>query len=226
MVIGTSVSNTPVATTPTYCTVADVYRYLREALPGSTADEGDLSQPMVKDLILEKEAEVDRACGTSWRARRVALEYHDYDTWISSGSWLVIQTRHKPVMTLAVASGDGFELWNGSTWEDWLANKTQGRASDWWLEEPTGNLYMRRSILLGDRDARVKLSYRYGNSAVPADIKSATAMLVAAELASGDLVSYGGSGTSAGGLGIDPKVRRWERRAYSILASHQHYGGA
>lgn len=224
--IGSLTGNTPIPTTPTYTTAAEVARILQKPVPSEHSDEGEPTLTQWNQTILAKEGEVDHWTKTSWRLRRELLEYHDFQTFIDEESWLLVKLRNAPTRTLDAASGDGLEVRQGGTWEDWLATKTQGPSGQFWIQEPEGFLRLRRSLFQYTDQARVRISYRYGISAVPAEIGYATALLAAAELSTGDLISLGGRNGEVDRVGVDPRVRRWERTAYAILAGYQKWGGS
>jgi hypothetical protein len=226
MAIGSSVGNSPIATTPTYCQVADVYEVLQKAMPSEHSDEGEPTLSMVKRRILAVENQIDRACNTSWRPRRELLEYHDFQTFFDEEFWILIGLKNKPVLPLSAVDGDALEVRQGGVWVDYLSQFTQGPNGQFWIEEPAGFLRLRRGPFEYTDQARVRVSYRYGNVNPPADIAEACAMLVAARLSSGDLVSIGGRGGESDRLAMDPRISQWKRDAYAIMAQYVHWGGS
>lgn len=226
MAIGSSVGNAPIPAVPTYCQVSDVYEVLQKPQPSAHSGEGEPTIAAVTRRILAVESEIDRACNTSWRARRELLEYHDFKTFFDEEYWILIQLKNKPVLTLDASQGDALEVRQGGVWVDWLAQFIQGPNGHFWLEEPEGYLRIRRGPFEYTDQARVRISYRYGNVGVPADIGEACAMLVAAKLASADLVSVGGEGSGVDRVQVDPRVRMWKKDAYAILSSYVRWGGS
>lgn len=225
MAIGSDVGNKPVtATGTTYCTVAQVYTYLQKPEPSAANDEGELTPAKVESLIRDMEGEIDSITGTSWRARQVRLEYHDFTTMRDEEYWVLLELRHKPVKTLSAASGDALEVRDGGSWTDWLATKTQGINGEFWIQEPDGFLRLRRGVCERTREARVRLSYRYGEVDVPEEIRQACAKLAAAEIASGDVIGVGGQGGGVDHVQLEPRVRLWRNAAYAILARYQGVG--
>src|SRR3990167_352248 len=132
--IGSNVANVPSPnppTAPTYCVIDDVVRYTQLLAPSEAADEGELTQTHWNNIIIDMEGEVDRVTGSSWRARRVELEYHDRNTRIDEENWVMFQLRHFPAKTLSAASGDALEVRQGNAWENWLdGSKTEGVRSE------------------------------------------------------------------------------------------------
>lgn len=226
MPIGSLTGNSAIPTTPTYCTVREVAVTLGKPVPSAHNDEGEPTLSDWEQHILDTEDEIDKICGTSWRLRRELLEYHDWKTFVDEESWILIKLINSPVRTLSAAEGDALEVRQGGNWEDWLATKTQSPAGHFWLQEPAGFLRVRRGLFQLTDQARLRISYRYGESVVPKAIRLATRLLTAAELASGDLISVGGRGGESDRLAMDPRIRRWENRAYSLLSRYQKWGGS
>lgn len=224
---GTQVADIAVDdSSPTYCTVDDVSRTLMEPVPPSGEDaEGTHTRSDWEAAIIDAEDEVDRSTGTSWRPRRVKLEYQDFDKWPDVQNFMRVDLAHNPVLPLDAASGDALEVWDGGDWEDWLATKTEGRNEDYWLKEPRGQLYLRRGIWPTRLDeARVRVSYRYGHSDVPRAIRKATRFLAAADLLTPDAVGQGGNQGDVDQMSIRDKADKWEQQAYQLLARYQRWG--
>lgn len=226
MPVGSLSGNTPVPTVPSYCQVSDVYEVLQKPAPSAHNDEGEPSTAAINRRILAAESEIDRVCNTSWRIRRELLEYHDWKTFTDEEFWIIVALKNRPVRTLDAALGDGLEVRQGGVWVDYLAQYTQGPNGQFWVQEPEGFLRIRRGPFEYTDQARVRITYRYGESAVPADIGEACAMLVAARLSSSDLVATGGQGGNMDRLQMDPRVRAWKHDAYAILASYVKWGGS
>lgn len=225
MPIGSDVQDTPVPVVPSYCTAADVAFVLGVPAPTSSADDGVATLAQWNTAILWAEADIDRTCKTGWRARQAKLEYHNLDTFLSPDHWVALDLRHSPVKTFSSVAGDALEFWNGGAWEDLLSTLTEGRAGGYWLQEDLGVLRIRRNPWFLYPDARVRVTYRYGYAAVPADIQQAAALLAAARLGVNHNFSQAGNGGSGpDGVTLKERVDQWRRDAYAILANYQHVG--
>lgn len=186
---GTTTENSP-----TYCTVDDVAIVLQKPVPSEHTDEGEPSKSDWQKAILWAEGEIDRATNNSWRPRRSGLEFHDFDSLVDKQGFLMVDLDHRSVRPFDSGKGDLFEVWDGDSYEDWLSTKTQGRAEDWWIQEPAGYLYVKRGIFpVRLRDARIRVSYRYGQTRVPHDVERATAELAATVLDRGMKLAPGGA---------------------------------
>lgn len=224
MAITSAAGNKAVATAPTYCAASDVAEILQKPAPSAHAGEGEPSLAAWNNRILAAEDEIDTTCGTSWRPRREYLEYHDWETYADEEYWIQLKLNHAPVLTLSAADGDGLEVRQGGIWTNMLGGGyVQGPNGQFWVQEDSGVLRIRRSIFQLTDQARVRVNYRYGNSQVPQAIKEACALLVAARLSMGDLVATGGRGGEVDRIGLDPRIREWKREAYSILARYQRW---
>lgn len=210
-------------TTPSYCTVSDVARVLQKPEPSEHNDEGKPTKSDWQEEILWAEGEADRITNNSWRPRRSELEYHNFETIVDKQGFFRVDLNHRNVKTLDSAKGDELLIWDGDSYEDWLATKTQDRSEDFWVQEPQGYVHIRRGIFpVRLRDARVKTSYRYGQGAVPDDVRRATALLAAASLETGDTIGFGAAPDGQmDRIEISTKSQRRRRQAYQLLARHQ-----
>jgi len=171
----------------TYCTADDVRRVLQvdfdfssQKLPTDTDVEASIE---------EAEDEIDQETQHAWRAVTVTNEFYDIPIQAyREGVGTPIHLKHRNVRTLASGSGDKLEVWDGSSYEDWLTTKTEGRANDYWLDEELGILYIRRYWKYYWKKA-IRMTYRYGESTVPKDIRKATAMLAAIDFIMSDDLS-------------------------------------
>lgn len=224
MAIGSSVQDIPVPVVPSYATAADVAFVLGVEAPSAHGDEGVPTLAQWNQALLWAEADIDRTVKTAWRVRQAKLEYKDLDTFLTVDHWLALDLRHSPVLTLSAVAGDALEFWSGSTWEDWLATQQEGRANQYWVQEDTGVLRIRRNPWFLYPDARVRVTYRYGYAACPADIQQAAALLAAARLGANRAFAKGGHGGDVDQTSIADNIAVWKREAYAILANYQHVG--
>lgn len=224
--IGSSVQDIPVTeTTPSYGSVARVARILQKSIPSPDAGEGEPNLQDWIDTLIAAEDSIDQALGTSWRARQRKLEYHPRKTWITKENYYRVRLEHGPIRTLDAVQGDALEVWTGS-WEDWLATRTEGRGRDYYLEETGPFLYLRRTYFDLDyaNDPALRLTYRYGFSAVPSAVKEAASKLAACSLVTGDQVGTQGNGGSVDRIRVPDKKADWWREAWTALAPYQRVG--
>lgn len=118
---------------------------------------------------------------------------------------------------LLLADVDKLEVWTGSSYSDWLDDKTEGRANDYWMDEEEGVLYLRYHFPYFTKKA-VRMTYRYGESTVPNDIKEAAAMMAAIKVLESDdrsaVMAETGDPTR---IVYDNRIRNWQREIDRII---------
>lgn len=166
----------------TYCAATDVQRVLNKPTAFSSSTTPTSTQ--VESFINEAEDEIDRRTQHAWKSTSVSNEYYDIPSYpvrlegFTTG--FEINLRHRKITTLATPT-DKLEVWNGSSWVDWVATKTEGRANDYWLDLEQGKLFIKNFYLFFRRKG-IRMTYRYGESSVPKDIQRAAAMLAAIQI--------------------------------------------
>jgi hypothetical protein len=214
-----------------YCTSTDVMRIMQIATPSGVTKPTD---DQIEDYIAEVEDEIDRFTGHSWRTRysqsttgqdTSSPEYEYYDVpqarrYNFSTGW-TIYLKHRFIKTFSAAAGDAIEIWNGSSWDDWLGGRTEGRANDYWVDYAKGALNIRLWIAFHITQA-VRVKYRYGEAKVPYDVREACAMLVASRIIPSDdrSMALPETGDSTRMTHKD-RSQDWEKRAYALLARRQ-----
>ncbi|MAE82628.1 MAG: hypothetical protein CMB80_07840 [Flammeovirgaceae bacterium] len=196
-----------------YCTHADVANFLqRPAFSGSTTPLADT----VTDEIATWEAFIDSETGHAFDARTITDEYHSFPTTMRKfGLFEVhINLNHRQISGITALN-----VWDGSTWENFVSTRTEGRSADWWYDATDGIIFF-RGIKPFINEFAVKVTYTYGDSAVPADIKGACIRLAAIsvvanyhqqmELGTGALIPMDNS----------TKVDTWRKQADDILKRH------
>jgi len=208
-------------TNPTYATVVDVERLTGINFTATSTP----SIEDVEDFLLDAEDEIDYRTGHAWREASVADEYHDFPRHpIISGVsfWYPIRLHHRSVRSFDSNSGDKIEVWDGSSWTDWVSEKTEGRDEDWWCNYTLGIIWIRRPTLLYRLHA-CRVTYRYGETSVPRDVKRAAAMLAAIQvLRANDMVGI--SPDNATSITVDRKIESWKTEIDEIIARRSEFG--
>lgn len=140
-----------------YTTSNKVARYLNLPSFSSTTTPTDET---VEDIIARIEGDIDNDTNTAWRERQVYQEMRNIETNYVYGSGIPIGVMFRPIQSFSTAKGDKLELWDGSSWIDWTATKTEGRANDYWIEPP-GTIWIVNEWA-SFRRARIRVTYRYG----------------------------------------------------------------
>lgn len=207
----------PVPVAPTYTTADRVALVLRDSPYSAHADYAEADKGDVEDWILEAEEEVDKDVQQAWRERRVTQAYYDFPDHADEEGFLAIPLGRPHVRAISA-----LEVWEGSAWVDYIASKTEGRDEDWFLVEDSGLLMI--SALHGFRGSRrhrVRVTYTYGLSSVPADIRRATTLMAAYLKVTGGVYEEHGHGGPVDRIPRSEASSRWLSQARAILKRHR-----
>jgi hypothetical protein len=220
--------------TVTYCTAANVASFLRLIDPATGARMvfGVSSEPLQSEVeawINEAEDYIDEQTHHAWRSTQVSNELHDHHMrWDGFGHLeYAVTLMNRSVLTFAHAT-DKIELWNGSAWKDLVdpANGfTEARDKDYWVDYTNGIVYLvsQRSIL---GRGTVRVTYRYGETVVPGDIKRAAEMLAGLRYLESDFYRLG---LPDGQDFASPKasiMQKWRDDIEGILEHRKEFRGA
>lgn len=174
-----------------YCNAEDVQRLL--GLVRFNADTFP-TREQVQELILEAEDEIDQTTHNTWKSTTVTEEYYDFPVehgysghgrvfpW---GTGWAIYIHRRNITPFSNSDGDKIELWNGSSYDDWVVTKTEGRNNDYWLDSTQGILYIKNWYPFFRRKG-IRLTYRAQQSPVPKDIQKATSILASIDIIRSD----------------------------------------
>lgn len=202
-----------------YCTPIDVAEILGiSAWP----DTGPVTEAVIDKWITRMEDRVDRAIGNSYKKQTASEEYQNYYAVENrADTGVPVYLDHDNLFDFDSTKGDKIEVWDGAAYTQLQTTGTEGRGEDYWFDLKKGVLFLRlgsRTKILG-----VRVTYRYGNySVIPGDIQDATALLVAARVATLD-------GTAAvlqsEGRDVPPeeRINLWQREANRTLNSQRGF---
>lgn len=132
----------------TYVSVERVGEFLNFNQPSGFTSYTIPSSGSISRRIERVEDFVDRFTRHSYRSNTVSNEYYDWPYYrFRNVRWRFlheegsIHLRHYPIRTLNSALGDKLQVWNGSTYDDFLTSKTEGRANDYWVDETEGIIH-------------------------------------------------------------------------------------
>jgi hypothetical protein len=209
-----------------YCEPSDVQRLLR--INSAFSSSSNPSENQVYAFIEDAMSDIDSLTRHAWRAVTETNEYHSLPQKYNYiyGLGVRIKLGHRLVRTLETAQGDKLEVWDGNSWEDWIVNKNSGRGNDYWLDETNGVLYLNQAHWYF-RDNVIRVTYRYGESTIPRDIRKACALLVASEIVASDQFSSLLK-ASADGKNMNNQSRSelFEKKAAEILDRHKEWFAA
>ena len=145
-----------------YCTYQEVIDFFQAAPVNRVFD-----QTKIEALIDRFGLEVERITKHSWREVSVSNEYHTVSPNVNNGPYYNIYMCH--LKHFEIRSITKLELFDGSSWIDYIATKTEGRGADYWYDASIGIIYINgyRWIWHG-YDCRV--TYKYGGASVPTDV--------------------------------------------------------
>lgn len=210
-----------------YCTPADVSSQLR-----LSTQDGDLNRTRVTfstttdptlaevtEWIAEAEAEIDRMTRTSFGGLKQVTEVHTVRTpWRNTGGPRSIILTRSRVADFDDTEDDKLERWDGVEWED------ISEEGGWWLDE-RGIIHMESSWLptyhspvrIVPKTTKYRVTYRYGSTTVPGDIKRACVLMVARRYVESDW--YRKSIPTQSGESISPMtvLNRYDEQITAIL---------
>ncbi len=214
-----------VSTPGVYCLSSDIFSFLQMAsnsdptFLGKT-DFSASTQPTKTEVdawINESEDEIDRGTMYAWRSVTVTKEQHHLkgpSYQIRDGS--VIKLLQRNIRTLT-AGTDLLEIWDGSNYVDYLTDKVEGRDNDYWVNEEYGMIFVKAYPFRSRRTFGARVTYRYGETVVPGNIKRACVLLTAIHmLQSEDRSVLLPEGTS--NISYNKKIEDWEKRAEKIIS--------
>jgi len=191
----------------TYATAAEVASLIR------SCDFTACTTPtllQVEDIINRKEDIIDQRTGHAYgRTKTITNEYHCLPLVYTYGWGTPIFLGHRDIrvkldmcaccaVTLQFCStaGDKLELWQGSGGAQTFTDITDN--SCYQIIGDRGEMFIRGTLFTILRDNRLRITYRYGSTSVPNDIKDATIKMTALDLINGsfrmDIIPMGADG--------------------------------
>ena len=164
-----------------YASTADIADFLRINITACTSP----SIAQVEKLIKRSEDKIDRRTGHAWRTK-TTTEIYNLPLLYTFGWGTFIALKHRNIKykagadtCLDTAARDKIEIWNGSNgqWSDYVC--TPGSYD---IEYIKGEVYLRGFIFSILRQNRVRVTYRFGDTTVPEDIKDAIVKLTCIDL--------------------------------------------
>lgn len=205
----------------TYCTSAEIAEFLWANDGADFSVSTKPTQVAVEAAINRVETIIDNATKHAYRKVLITNEYHNYLIpsfahrrpfgWVRGrqpdrGVYL----SHRAIRSF-VSGTNKIEIWTGSAWVDLALTAngyTEGRDDDYWISYEDGIIFfVDATPAIGKKTARV--TYDYGESSVPEDIKEWCIKQTAINLLySDDRSAFVVDGMD--NLSIDPKIRAWK----------------
>ncbi len=179
----------------------------------------------VNDTIEEIEDLIDEYCEMSWRLNtRTTPEYHDYITRGFRGRYVdrsgkgifSFSPKKKYVRTLDTGQSDALEVFDGTSWVDFLTTYTEGIAmyeDDYWINYDENMIYLFNHFPRVGKNM-IRITYRWGKTSVPNGIKYACSLLTAAQINERYEMYKEVSKDTSPAIN---QSNQWRERAYKIL---------
>lgn len=205
----------------TYCSVANVANVLGHPSTFFDANSSPTSTT-IENYINRAESRINNRTGHSWKEETISEEYIEPSSIYRYGTGIRFKLIHRSIK--AFTSGtDKIEVWNGSTWEEWVSTKTEGRNKDYWVDYTNGVVYLVNLRNIYPDGVRIK--YRYGETTVPYDIEEACTLMAAIMVLSSPeytAVAFTDDGGSTR-LTDQNRIQSWSETIKSILDSKQEF---
>lgn len=166
----------------------------------------------VESYIGYAESEIERITGTAWKAVSISNEIHKmrHKSGCSMYQKPYVELDYRPVRSFTITT-DKIEVWNGSSWVDWVATKTEGRDKDYWVDYAEGRIYFAKSFPMIGWEEGVRVTYRYGESTVAGWVEELATMMAAVRVLEADMgvtiSNEGGGSDSVPVLTQDSRIR-------------------
>lgn len=212
-----------------YCTAADVASFLDlvDSQGDRTVFDGSSNPTLteIESFINQAEQFIDEECETAFGTRTIQRtdEYLSVDWTYREVS---AHLDYPNVVTFSNGAGDKLEIFDGSSWEDWIVTKTEARDGDFFVDYAMGKIYFinSRPSRLRER-LRIRCTYRVRNpikgSTVPETIKYASVLQVGIQLSQTEHQSILFPEGKEGGLSASDTIRQWKEEFESKIAQYR-----
>ena len=180
--------------TVTYTTADKVIGLLRLYDPSTATRWADstTSDPTTAEVELWinwAEDYLDKAIGHAYRTTTVTEESHDiFFPWNGFYAYEIgVPLKHRSIATIDENEGDAIEIRQSNEWIDLAstASYTEGLDEDYWVDCTNGILYLVKERPTR-KDHSVRVTYRFGEAAVPGDIEEAATKMACIKLIESD----------------------------------------
>lgn len=202
------------APTTYYCQPSDVSEFLTVS-PFSDSPATKPTLTAVAKIILRKEEQINQRTHRSWKTVTVTNELHNLDDYYMVGYGVEIRLLYRHIKTFDYAQGDRIQYWNGSDWQDLLtASGLDSNIS--YVDYENGRIHTKSAFFSYITEYKFRVTYRYGEDTVPADIEEACILMTCIELTNtsfrSNLLPQGNIKTA------DTVTAQWDLRVSQILA--------
>ena len=184
-----------------YCSHNDISNFL--GIDSFTTDKG----LVVDDLINTNEDIIDRRTMNAFRETTVTNETHNVDTQFRWRFGKAVYLNNRGIKDGSVT----VNVFNGSSWEDWGSE-----GSAFTVNNEEGVVYIRGFWYWTEQDMIMKVSYTFGETSVPKDIKKACVLLTAIDLVSNENIWFN-LPSGADSVNLNQKIDIWQKKVDRIL---------
>ncbi|MBW6469613.1 MAG: hypothetical protein K0A90_00145 [Methanosarcinaceae archaeon] len=130
---------------------------------------------VIEGLINRAEDRIDSTTSHSWKAKTVTKEYSRPTSVFRSGAGIRIDLVHRSVQSIT-----NIEIWQDGVWVDWVVDKVEGRAYDYWVDKQNGVIFLNGVRRLYPHGVRV--TYVFGETTVSGGVEDCATMMVALKI--------------------------------------------
>lgn len=161
----------------TYTNVAKVTAFMGMA-SNTFSTTSTPTDSAIANMILGNEGEIDKFLMSSWKENTVTNEFHDLSTEVvNSEGFVRVWAKQRPLMTKD--SSWKIEVWDGSSYTDFVTDKTEDRDEDYYFDYDKSILYIKPTAYGKDV---LRLTYTWGYTTVPYEIEKLCTLKTALNL--------------------------------------------
>ena len=180
----------------------------KRAVFGTDPKIPDLDE--IEDMINEAEQWINEQCRTAWGTLSLEIVNELQDSHIDYMEQSV-HLNFPNVLDFSTGDGDKLEIWNGTSWEDWITTKTEGRNGDFFVDYTMGKIYFLSIIHRRDRK-NIRITYRVNRSStVPLPVSYAASYLAGINILNSEYATVAFPEGEGEELSSEQMISRWWR---------------
>jgi len=171
----------------------------------------------VEKFITRSEDRIDSRTGHAWREKTVNNEYTRASSLRRYEMGMRFNLIHRSIRTISK-----LEIWENGGWNDWVANKTEGRDEDYWLDYKHGAVFLLNIHRVAPHGVRV--TYTYGETTVSGGIEDCATMMAAMKILNSPefrVALFTQAGETK--MNWDSEKDHWKLEIESVLGNNQEF---
>lgn len=173
----------------------------------------------VEALIELKEAEIDERTNNSWKLNSSVERFNhpgfSYDKFGEHS--VIVRLFNRSVRALDAGESDKVEIWDGSTWTDIIANEGEAAGEDYFFVDYEAGMIHFYHTAIKEGYKTIKITYRYGETSIPASIEQACSLMVASHFMEIESLMMIPEGASEFNLSKRDILYRWDKEIRYLL---------